>query len=201
MLAMPSTMVRKTTGAITILHQVHEGVADRLHRRPTPARATPSRTPQRDGDEDLDGKILMKSAHDHQGWPEETSESSLPTWRAVTRPPYVESKHQHGFHVSCRRASPGRRKAERRSGRKTRPPCAPSDSTNRRVASAVPPVARTSSTINTRAGGAHASAWISSVSVPYSRSYVSRRVTLGSFPGFLTGMKPAPSVARSDRRG
>ena len=67
----------------------------------------------------------------------------------------------------------------------------PSDSTSSQLAAIVPPVARRSSIIKTLSPAFTASLCISSVSVPYSRSYVLLAVSYGSFPGFLTGTKPA----------
>ena len=68
----------------------------------------------------------------------------------------------------------------------------PIRSTSVAVALAVPPVARTSSTISTRSPGATASLWISSVAVPYSSPYSDASVSQGSLPFFRTGMNPAP---------
>src|SRR5215213_8371124 len=67
---------------------------------------------------------------------------------------------------------------------------APSSARRRPVAAAVPPVAKTSSTTNTRASPAQASAWISKAPEPYSRAYSVLRRWYGSFPGFRTGTNP-----------
>ena len=61
-------------------------------------------------------------------------------------------------------------------------------------AAAVPPVARTSSTIRTTSSAVIASICISSESVPYSSSYSALVVFQGSLPGLRAGMKPAPST-------
>ena len=65
------------------------------------------------------------------------------------------------------------------------------------AASAVPPVARRSSTIKTLFPGSTASTWISKLSFPYSRSYETLSVFEGSFPGFLIGIKPTWSLYAS----
>ena len=72
---------------------------------------------------------------------------------------------------------------------------APSPSTRRTAAAAVPPVASTSSTISTRSPGRMASRWISSLSVPYSSMYSSRATAHGSLPGLADrDERRAPSV-------
>ena len=58
--------------------------------------------------------------------------------------------------------------------------CPPSFSTSRATAAAVPPVARTSSTISTRCPSSIASLWISSRSVPYSSSYSQNSTSQGA---------------------
>jgi hypothetical protein len=68
----------------------------------------------------------------------------------------------------------------------------PIRSTSSAVALAVPPVARTSSTIRTRSPGATASLWISSVAVAYSSEYSAASVSHGSLPFLRTGTNPAP---------
>ena len=62
------------------------------------------------------------------------------------------------------------------------------------AADAVPPVARTSSITSTRSVLVSASSWISSASVPYSRTYSLRRRVHGSFPGLRIGMNPVLSA-------
>ena len=68
----------------------------------------------------------------------------------------------------------------------------PRRSTSVAVALAVPPVARTSSTIRTRSPGAMESVCTSSWAVPYSRSYSRLSVVHGSLPALRTGTNPAP---------
>ena len=73
----------------------------------------------------------------------------------------------------------------------TSPPSCPTSSAS---AFAVPPVASTSSWISTRAPSPNASAWSSSVFLPYSSAYSALIVSSGSFPGRRAGTKPHPSL-------
>ena len=66
--------------------------------------------------------------------------------------------------------------------------------TRLQAARAVPPVANKSSITRTLSPFFNASAWISIVSVPYSKEYSSLIVSAGSLFGFLIGTKPAPSL-------
>src|SRR4029450_11903041 len=70
----------------------------------------------------------------------------------------------------------------------------PSCSTSSASALAVPPVARTSSWISTRAPSPNASARSSSVFLPYSSAYSALIVSSGSLPGLRAGTKPQPSL-------
>ncbi len=58
------------------------------------------------------------------------------------------------------------------------------------AATAVPPVAMTSSAIRTRVPGFTRSRWVSIVDVPYSSVNSSRALSPGSFPGFRASKSP-----------
>src|SRR3954454_18250058 len=71
----------------------------------------------------------------------------------------------------------------------------PHRSTSWRVASAVPPVARTSSTTSTRSPEPMASSCISRVAAPYSSAYETAYDGPGSLPALRTGTNPAPRAS------
>src|SRR3990167_8276162 len=73
----------------------------------------------------------------------------------------------------------------------------PSWRTRLTVAAAVPPVASRSSTISTRSPIAIESRCTASELDPYSRLYLTSKISAGSLPGFRTGTKPAPNWCAS----
>src|SRR3989442_1768574 len=91
----------------------------------------------------------------------------------------------------CSRTRPFKKSSSIRNVKPTT--AAPRVRTSRAAAVAVPPVANTSSTINTRSSPVTASVCISSASVPYSSAYSTRPRSAGSFPGFRIGTSPALS--------
>src|SRR5437879_545847 len=84
--------------------------------------------------------------------------------------------------------------SEHNSTRKASPTISPpSWRTRLTVAAAVPPVASRSSTMSTRSPMAIASRCTASELEPYSRLYLTSKMSAGSLPGFRTGTKPALS--------